>query len=282
MACHLTRILDWYRHGNLKQCVPVEHTLTGVQLDSLPWCHKPLPNQILNHPTVGETWQITRKAFRDFLVARLPSPLTPIVGNPAFNPGLNDPRFLDLKTVERSQVRHFLINGQWKNRQHIMEDPALAGLSFWQKIQLTHFIGSLPSLVAFRRQLTSFELLSLEQSPLRHAISLTYQLLIAQPPDFRPPYIVKWERELGVQFTEKQIDRLLLFSCKTSICARHQESGFKILVLHSGKNPQDIPSEYRPLLEMWKGSWIDPSHLLVLSHPSALLDRSALHSSKVH
>lgn len=228
MACHLTRILDWCRHSTLKQWVQIEYTLAGTRLESLPWCHKPMPNRIIKHPTVGETWQTACKVFRDFLVAPLPSPLTPIVGNPAFAPGLDDPRFLQLLEVERSQARHF-IDGQWKNRQQITEDPALAGLSFWQKIQLTHFIGSLPTPELFEIQLTTFELLCVEQTPLRHAISLTYQLLLDQPQDFRLLYISKWEKDLGVKFTEKQIDRLFLFAHKISVCARHQEAGYKLL-----------------------------------------------------
>lgn len=36
MACHLTRVLDWCRHGPLKQWVQVERLLAGVQLDALP------------------------------------------------------------------------------------------------------------------------------------------------------------------------------------------------------------------------------------------------------
>lgn len=34
MACHLTRVLDWCRHGPLKQWVQVEQTLTGIQLEA--------------------------------------------------------------------------------------------------------------------------------------------------------------------------------------------------------------------------------------------------------
>lgn len=77
--------------------------------------------------------------------------------------------------------------------------------------------------------MTPFELLCLDQTPLRHAVSLIYQLLVSPSPDYRPPYINRWERELGLQLTEKQVDRIILFTHKTSICARHQEAGYKIL-----------------------------------------------------
>lgn len=114
-------------------------------------------------------------------------------------------------------------------RRQIVDDLALAGLSFWQKVQLAHFIGSLPPPKPFQRHLTTFELLCLKQAPIQHAVSQAYQLLIAPPQDFKLPYITRWEQELGLQFTEKQVDRILLFSYKTSICAKYQDSGFKVL-----------------------------------------------------
>lgn len=147
----------------------------------------------------------------------------------AFSPGLQDSRFWELKLVERSQACHFIANGWWMTRRQIVDDLALAGLSFWQKVQLAHFIGSLPPPKPFQRHLTTFELLCLKQAPIQHAVSQAYQLLIAPPQDFKLPYITRWEQELGLQFTEKQVDRILLFSYKTSICAKYQEAGFKVL-----------------------------------------------------
>lgn len=37
MASHLTRILEWCRHGQFKQWVQVEQLLTGTQLNLVPW-----------------------------------------------------------------------------------------------------------------------------------------------------------------------------------------------------------------------------------------------------
>lgn len=101
-ACHLTRILDWSRHETLKQWVKIENSMTGVQLDQIPWCQQPLPKQILSHPTVGVTIRAAWRVFRDLSLAPLPSPITPVIGNPAFTPGLRDPRFRELKGTEKS------------------------------------------------------------------------------------------------------------------------------------------------------------------------------------
>lgn len=84
------------------------------------------------------------------------SALIPIVGNLAFSPGFSDPRFQELKGVERSQVQHFLTNGQWKTKQQIMDDRVLVGLSIWQKLQLAHFVGALPATGGFRMRFNFF------------------------------------------------------------------------------------------------------------------------------
>lgn len=60
--------------------------------------------------------------------------------------------------------------------------------------------------------------------------SQTYLLLIAPSPDFRPPYIIRWEQEFRLNLTEKQVERIILFSYK-NVCAKHQEAGFKVLTL---------------------------------------------------
>lgn len=159
----------------------MEPLLAGVQLDALPLRQILLAPRILDRPTVGETWWIAQKAFCDFSIMPTPSLLTLVVGNPAFSPGPVDPRFQDLKELQRHHARHVLTNGQWMTRQQIMDDQPLVGLS-WQKLQLANFVGSLPSPEPFRKRLAAFELLCLEKSPTRHVVSQTYQLLLAHLP----------------------------------------------------------------------------------------------------
>lgn len=191
----MTIITDWCRHGELKQWIQIEQLLSGMELRGLPWCQKNLPGHAINHPTVGETWRIAQKTFREHLIAPIPSPLTPVIGNPDFSPGLSDPRFQSLNGSDRYQLHQFTSNGKWRSRENIMEDPLLTNLSFWQKLQLAHFIRSQPPPAPFERTLTSFELLCTEQEPVRHTISLTYQLLVTPPKRYRPSYITKWERD---------------------------------------------------------------------------------------
>lgn len=228
-ACHLTRIIDWCRHDKLKQWIQIEQLLAGLDLKGLPWCLRNLPECTLKHPTIGETWRIAQKTVREHSIANTPSPLTPMIGNPAFSPGMSDPRFQELKGSDKYQLRHFIQNGQWMSRKTVIDDPSLVCLSFWQRLQLAHFITAQPSPAPYLRPLTSFEQLCLEQEPARHTISITYQLLLTPPKGYRPPYIAKWERDLGIQLSERQVERIIRFTYKTSICANQQEAGFKVL-----------------------------------------------------
>lgn len=116
LPCPL-KSLDLCHHGALKQWVQTEQSLVGAQLESALWCHMSSLHLLLDHPTVGETWWLTQKPSGDEPIAIAPLPLTPIVDNAPFSPGVSDPRFQEVKVVERSQVQHFLTNGRWKTRQ---------------------------------------------------------------------------------------------------------------------------------------------------------------------
>lgn len=280
MTCQLKHIIDWCFHSPLKQWVHIERLLAGIPLDLLPWCQTNLSCWILDHPTVGVTWRTAQIAFCDFSNMPTSSPLTPVVGNLAFSLRHSNPRFQDLKRVERSQVHHFLFNGQWMTRQWIMEDTALAGLSFWQKIQLAHFIGSLAP-EPFRRKLTSFKMLCLEQFPMHHVVSLTYQLLLSPPPGFWPPYISKREQDLGLQFEERQVERLLLFSSKTLICANQQEAGYKVLTRWYYTSLRCSLRAQTCAGGMGR-NWVLSSTSSGLVTFAALLDRGPAHYPEVH
>lgn len=54
-------------------------------------------------------------------------------------------------------------------------------------------------------------------------------MLVTPGESFRPPYIAQWERDLSISFTDHQMDRMLFFAYKTSICSRYQEIGYKCL-----------------------------------------------------
>lgn len=59
----LTRVLDWCRHGQIKQRVQLEQAIVGIPLNLLPCCRTNLAVPIHTHPTVGENWRVCSKVF---------------------------------------------------------------------------------------------------------------------------------------------------------------------------------------------------------------------------
>lgn len=155
-ACHMTGVLDWHIHGPLKQWIQIEWTLAKFPLDSVLWCQSGLPTSVLDHPTVGKTWRTCFKISSTSHIAQMTSPLTHIVGNPAFSSGVYDPSFQSLLSTVIFQARHFIVKGCWTgfSRLQIMDCLSFASLQFWQKLQLVNFIRSLPAPDAFRWSLT--------------------------------------------------------------------------------------------------------------------------------
>lgn len=120
------------------------------------------------------------------------APLIPIVENPAFSPGLLDLIFQTMKSNSLFQAGHFIAVRHWVPRQRI-----------WQKLQLADAWLHLNFCV--------------------WTVSQTYRMLVSPPPTYRLPYISKWEHDLGLSLTDKEVEKILLFTYKTSISSRHQE-----------------------------------------------------------
>lgn len=112
-ACHLARVLDWCRHAQLKQWVDVELHSSTVFLPGLPWCSTQVPWAGLNHPTIGATWDVCQETFQLKGISPTPSPLFPIIGNPAFSPGNADPGFKILLNAMDFCATHFFHQSQW-------------------------------------------------------------------------------------------------------------------------------------------------------------------------
>lgn len=102
-------------------------------------------------------------------------------------------------------------------------------MPFWSAIQLHHFIHSLANPTHFQRTVTTFENYCLDEGKLPQVLSKTYALLNSpsEQPDLS--FLRKWEAELQWTFTKTQIQNILRFSLKSSICTKIQETNYKIL-----------------------------------------------------
>lgn len=68
-----------------------------------------------------------------------PSPKTPILGTPAFQQGLKDPKFRAIRQRGISRFVHFSRNNHLMTKTEIEQDIA-SGLDFLRKMQLDAFI----------------------------------------------------------------------------------------------------------------------------------------------
>lgn len=77
-------------------------------------------------------------------------------------------------------------------------------------------------------QPTSFKDLCLGGGPILKSLSVSYSILLAGTFQQDPPYLLKWERVLNSTCSEDQINQILFFAHKSSLCSKYQTS-YKIL-----------------------------------------------------
>lgn len=223
-ATHLTRVVDWHCHAEAKQWVAMELEDSDGTAKSWPWITTPIPKAIVAHPTLGSTIQVARDAFRHSSVSPIPSPMVPIPGNPDFLPGCRGPVF-----------RYLTAEGRWPHLHDFLgptgqltADAGMPGsdppLDFLSGLQLRNFLRRCARTPGILRQLTELEQICHRKEPTHHCLSLIYSSLISPAEGFMPPFLSKWEEELGVQFTKPQREKILHFAQKSSLATRVQET----------------------------------------------------------
>lgn len=92
-AVHLARVTEWCRLKEPKPWVRIEQNAVDIPLAGLPWLGGNTPQSARSHPTIGPTVRLSRSTFSNPAISSLPSPLTPVIGNPKFTPGLEPPLY---------------------------------------------------------------------------------------------------------------------------------------------------------------------------------------------
>lgn len=228
-ATHLGRIIDWCRHQESKLWTRLEQAQTQIPLGSAIWCREHLPPSLKKHPTIGTTISVGSQACFTHSLSTTKSPLFPIIGNPQFPPGMDPPIRKRLSTVNCTRAQHFLINGSWALIETFTDGTGPFKLSFWTAIQLRHFLMSIPNPQRFNNPLTTFEELCATEDTLPKVLSLMYSLLISPAEDMTLNFISKWEKDLDRTFTSAQVQRIIMFTSKSSICTKMQETNYKLL-----------------------------------------------------
>lgn len=97
-AIHLGRIIDWNRHGRNKLWIQLEQAQSEVTLKGAVWCFDRLPATLKSHPIIGTSLRVGSSTISAHTLSSESSPLYPILGNPAFPPGMERLGFETLKS----------------------------------------------------------------------------------------------------------------------------------------------------------------------------------------
>lgn len=197
--------------------VQLEQAQTVVPLKGTVWCSTDLPNTLKSHPLIGATIQLGSKAITSNLLSTAESPLFPILGNPAFPPGVGRSVFLSLSQADRDPASHFLEGDHWPSLPSLMDEHGRFQLSFWSAIQLHHFLHSLADPSHYNRTLTEY---CGENGTLPQVLSKTYALLNNPPEQPQLSFLQKWETDLNRTFTVAKQQSILRLSLKSSICTQ--------------------------------------------------------------
>ncbi|XP_018430766.1 PREDICTED: alpha-(1,3)-fucosyltransferase 9-like [Nanorana parkeri] len=120
-------------------------------------------------------------------------------------------------SLGRFRALHFLQDTQWKSLQDLMLDTPLGEPGCWRQLQISHFLSLLPDPALYARVPSDFERTCLDEGPLTKTLSLCYKLIKEADQDSPLHFLGQWERELGVQFSQDELTRLLRLSLRIMI-----------------------------------------------------------------
>lgn len=124
------------------------------------------------HTTKGAAWSIWKKLFPQDHSLSGPSPLFPIIWNPAFPPTVTDPIYCSRQADSKFRALHFIVQSLWASFPHSSGTKVSEGKCRSQ------FLRSLPAADNYQPQLTSFETDCTQTGKSRHCY-LDYVLCLA-------------------------------------------------------------------------------------------------------
>lgn len=127
------------------------------------------------------------------------------------------------------QASHFSTGGKWNTIAELSDPAGPFCLDFLRSCKLGHFLHSLKLPVTNDQPLTTLEELCSTSGTITHTLSLAYNLLNTPQADFVAPGLLKWELELNCHFNMAKRQRILRFTHRSSICAKIQETNYKLL-----------------------------------------------------
>lgn len=117
--------------------------------------------------------------------------LRPIMGNPQFEPGLQDAVFRGLNDSGLYQASHFSTLGRWGTITEFSDPGSPFSLDFIGSLQLCHVLNSISPPNDTGQPLTALEELCSGNGVVLHTLYLTYNLLITPPAEYQLPSLTK-------------------------------------------------------------------------------------------
>lgn len=99
-----------------------------------------------------------------------------------------DHRFRQLLQLGAFCIKNFIKGAE--SIQYISDTP----------LDLCHYIVSVLKRGTLASSKMSFERICVDPSPSAHGVSITYKLLVLPEIDFFPPFLLKWDQDLGTSF----------------------------------------------------------------------------------
>lgn len=228
-ACHLTRIIDWHIHKSTKDWVDLEESFASVPIAHLPWIAMTnTPKEYASHPVMGPTLSAFRSISQSLHWYPAPGPLTPLVDNPDFAPGM------PLRNPSHTQGTPPLRASQFFKNGILLSFTALIShfqdyhIPFFKFLQIRHFLNNARPISQWFRDLTPFESLCTSTPPQRHVISEVYSLLFSNCDPKTNAINQKWETELGLAITTEEWENIYEHIHKGSINVSAQENSYKL------------------------------------------------------
>uniref|UniRef100_A0A8C5PAU0 Reverse transcriptase domain-containing protein n=1 Tax=Leptobrachium leishanense TaxID=445787 RepID=A0A8C5PAU0_9ANUR len=205
LASHLIRVVEWSTGGRGALWLDLEGDAVTVPLWALPWISRSdRPGDVTSHPLLAATLRVWDRTARSHRLSTFPSPLLPLMHNPAFpanlrmslRGSLGDPRRVRVIHLTRDSVLHppWVISPR-------PTPPTI--LELFNYRQLTHYLRSLPGRHRLLREPTQFENLCLSNTPLSHGLSVLSAVLRGSDSAEPPSHEVRWDRALGAVLGEE-------------------------------------------------------------------------------
>lgn len=161
-ATHLTQILDWNCHAASKDWIGIEGLQSNIPLRFIPWVpNEARPVKLTLHPTIGPTLRIFQTVTRQYDIASIPGPLTPLIHNKDFAQGHTTTSFPHRPDSTPVTVSHCVEKGRLKTFDQLRIELQAKHFTFWQYRQLHNYVLCSDNKQHFLRETTFFEQLCL-------------------------------------------------------------------------------------------------------------------------